>query len=91
MPKGNPWQHPQPLSSDIKCINGITMKALLHIKHTIEINHVKYYEWMLHIASNSFGGVIKSHTQFNNSANAKKSAMRIAKKIGADVRVTKYF
>ena len=65
------------------------MKALLNIKHTIEVNHIKYYEWTLHITSKGFGGVIKGHKQFNDKKKALKSARRAAKKTGIDIRITR--
>ena len=63
------------------------MKALLNIRHTIEINHIKYYEWVLHIISKGFVGQLKSRKDFDCQGNALRSAQRVAKKLG--IRIIK--
>ena len=67
----------------------IIMKALLNIRHTIEINHIRYYEWTLHIVSSGFIGQLKSRKDFDCQGNALRSAKRVAKKLG--IRIIKQF
>ena len=67
------------------------MKALLNIRHTIEINHIRYYEWTLHIVSNGFIGQLKSRKDFDCQGNALRSAKRVAKKLGIGIIVAKCY
>lgn len=64
------------------------MKSLLTIAHTIEVNHVKYYQWRLNVVSNRFGGIFVGGKQFDNPHNAIRSARRVAKRLNIDITKT---